>query len=313
MDELLKKLLSANVLTEETRVELEAAFRAQLDEAVKSARDEAHATVTAELNEQWITEREALIEALDTKVTEALAEEISELRADIENFRDLEVETNQFRADMKQQFSESLKGDVATLIENLDTFLEVRLTAELDELREDVAEVKKNEFGKKVFESFVSEFKKHYADDGSVEARLSETEQRLEDALATLEETEKKASVLERSIKLEKILAPLSGRSKEVMEAILKNIDTSLLEDAYKTYVGRVLKETAKPADEPSEKEDKVLAEGKKETVKSGVVKNGDDKQQLKEDANLQTADRKSISGLSDEARAQLRRLAGRN
>jgi hypothetical protein len=313
MDELLKKLLSTNVLTEETRQALEVAFKEQLDEAVKSARDEAHATVTAELNEQWITEREALIEALDTKVTEALSDELKELRTDIENFRDLDVETNQFRVDMKQQFAESLKQDVAALIEQLDSFLEIRLTAELDELREDVAEVKKNEFGKKVFESFVSEFKKHYADDGSVEARLSETEQRLEDTLAALEETEKKAAVLERSIKLEKVLAPLSGRSKEVMEAILKNVDTTLLEDAYKTYVGRVLKETAKSADEPSEKEDKVLAEGKKETVQSGVVKTGDDKQQLKETQVIDTADRKSVSGLSDEARAQLRRLAGRN
>jgi hypothetical protein len=97
------------------------------------------------------------------------------------------------------------------------------------------------------------------------------------------------------------------------MEAILKNVDTTLLEDAYKTYVGRVLKETAKSADEPSEKEDKVLAEGKKETVQSGVVKTGDDKQQLKETQVIDTADRKSVSGLSDEARAQLRRLAGRN
>lgn len=311
MNELLKKLLSSEVLTEETRQELETAFKTQLDEAVKQARDEAQATVTAELNEQWITEREALIEALDSKVTEALASELKELRADIENFRDLEVETNQFRAEMKEQFSESLKKDVATLIEQLDSFLEIRLTAELDELREDVATVKKNEFGKSVFEAFVTEFKKHYADDGSVEAKLSESEQRLEDALAALEESEKKASALDRSIKLEKVLAPLSGRSREVMEAILKNVDTTLLEDAYKTYVGRVLKETVKTDEKPSEKEDKVLAEGKKETVKSGVVKNGDDKQQLKEDADLVQNDKQVITGLSDDARAHLRRLAG--
>lgn len=309
MNELLKKLLSAEVLTEETRQELEAAFKAQLDEAVQVARDEAQADVTRELNEQWITEREALIEALDSKVTEALAAEISELRADIENFRDLEVETNQFRVEMKEQFAESLKKDVATLIEQLDAFLEIRLSAELDELREDVATVKKNEFGKSVFEAFVTEFKKHYADDGSVEAKLTEAEQRLEDALATLEEAEKKASALERSIKLDKVLAPLSGRSREVMEAILKNVDTTLLEDAYKTYVGRVLKETAK-ADEPSEKEDKVLAEGKKET-KSGTVKTGDNVEQLKESQKLEIADRQPISGLSEEARAHLRRLAG--
>ena len=81
MDELLKKLLEAEVLTEETRAELHGAFQKQLDEAMASARAEATATVTAELNEQWINDREILIEALDSKVTEALTAELAELHA----------------------------------------------------------------------------------------------------------------------------------------------------------------------------------------------------------------------------------------
>ena len=65
MEELLKKLLQADVLTESTKLELEAAFTAKLNEAMQAAREEAQATVTAELNEQWIVAREALVEALD--------------------------------------------------------------------------------------------------------------------------------------------------------------------------------------------------------------------------------------------------------
>lgn len=312
MDELLKKLLAAEVLTEETKSELETAFKAQLDEAMETARAAATATVTAELNEQWIAERETLIEALDAKATEFLTGELNELREDIERFRDLEAEYAEKLVESKTEMAEILKNDMAQLIEKIDAFFEVRLTAELEELREDFDVVRKNEFGKAVFEAFVTEFKKHYAGDDSIESRLNETETRLDDALNALEESEKKTARLERTMKMEKVLAPLSGRTREVMEAILKNVDTPLLEDAYKTYVGRVLKEASDEA-HTSEKEEKVLAEDTKETKKvSGVVKNGDNKDRIieeskqdKKDADLQQPT------ISNAEKDRLRKIAG--
>lgn len=314
MDELLKKLLAAEVLTEETKQELEAAFKGQLDEAIQKARSEAQASVTQELNEAWLTERDTLIEALDAKVTEALTEELNELRADIDRFRDLEAEYAEKLVEAKGEMATQVKKDVATLIESLDTFLEVRIASEMEELREDIATVKKNEFGKKVFESFVSEFKKHYAGDDSVEAKLTEAEGKLAAQSAVLKEAQDRAAKLERSIKLEKVLAPLSGRTKEVMEAILKTVDTALLEDTYKTYIGRVLKETSAKDVKTSEKEDKVLAEGdekqadKKDTPK-GVVVSGDDESKKAEQVVVESAEPKT--SFSEEAKQRLRRAAG--
>jgi hypothetical protein len=309
MDELFNKLLAAEVLTEETKQELQAAFTEKLNEAVQKARADAQAAVTAELNEAWLSERDTLIEALDAKVTEALTEEMSELRTDIERFRDLEAEYAEKLVEAKGQMAITVKKDVAQLIEKLDNFLEIRLATEIEELREDIQEVKKNEFGKKVFESFVAEFKKHYAGDDSIEAKLNESEQRLEDTLAALEEAEKKAAKLERSIKMEKTLAPLSGRSRDVMEAILKSIDTPMLEEAYNTYVGRVLKETSAKDVKTSEKEDAVLAEGKGKKEVTGVVKSGDDKALKEEEAILESAEPKSTISTSEKDR--YRRLAG--
>lgn len=315
MDELLKKLLSAEVLTEETKQELETAFKTQLDEAINVAREEAKLSVTAELNEQWIAERETLIEALDSKVTEALAEELNELRSDIENFRDLEAEHAEKLVEAKQEMAEAVKKDIAQLIEKLDTFLEIRLAAEVEELREDVEQVKKQQFGKTVFEAFVAEFQKYYAPEDSSEAKLVEAEQRLEDTMAALEEAEKKAAKLERSIKLEKVLSPLSGKTREVMEAILKNVDTPMLEDAYNTYVGRVLKESATPVTESkktSEKETKVLAEGEKVAKPTGVVKTGNDDVQSEEDQLIESAeDKLSAPVITESEKQRLRKLAG--
>lgn len=312
MDELLKKLLEAEVLTEETKVEIESAVKKQIEETMNRAREEATALVTAELNEQWISERETLIEALDAKITEALAEEIDDLKSDINRFRDLEAEYAEKLVEAKSDMADTLKSDVAQLIEKLDSFLEVRLSAELEELREDFDAVKKQQFGKKVFEAFVSEFKKHYAGDDSVESKLNETEQRLEDALTALETAEKKTAKLERTMKMESVLKPLSGRSKEVMEAILKNVDTVMLEDAYKTYVGRVLKETTEAS--TSEKEESVLAEGAKKPVISGVAKKGNDAALAAEQQSLTEADDAAadhVPSITESEKARLRRLAG--
>lgn len=310
MDELLKKLLAAEVLTEETKVELEAAIKKQLDEAMDVARQQATVEVTAQLEEQWIQEREILIEALDTKVSEVLTDELSELKEDIERFRDLEAEFAEKLVEAKSEMATQLKDDIDTLVEKLDKFLEIRLTAEVEELREDIEVVRKNQFGKKVFEAFVAEFKNHYELDDQT-SKIEEAEQRLQDALTALEETEKKLAKMERSKKLEQVLSPLSGRTREVMEAILKNVDTNMIEEAYKTYISRVVKETSSKEDvkegKTSEKETKVLAEDAK-PAKGGVVKTGDTKEQIDESVKL---DQEVKPGISNEEKARLRRLAG--
>ena len=211
----------------------------------------------------------------------------------------------------KGEMAEVLKSDIAQLIEKLDAFLEVRLSAELEELREDFEVVKKNEFGKNIFEAFVEEFKKHYGEDDSIEATLVETEYRLEDALTALEASEKKTAKLERKMKMERVLAPLTGRTKEVMEAILKNVDTSLLEDAYKTYVSRVLKETTEE-EKTSEKEGKVLAEGKTEVKKViGTVKKGNNEDQLISESAIDKKDASQRTTISEAEKDHLRIIAG--
>lgn len=315
MDELLKKLLSAEVLTEETKQELESAFKTQLTEAINSAREEAKLSVTAELNEQWIQERETLIEALDAKVTEALTDELNELRSDIDTFRDLEAEHAEKLVEAKAEMSTAVKKDIAQLIEKLDTFLEIRLTSEVEELREDVESVKKQQFGKTVFEAFVTEFQKYYAADDSSESKLVEAEKRLEDTMSALEVAEKKTAKLERSIKLEKVLSPLSGHKREVMEAVLKNVDTPMLENAYSTYIGRILKETASPVvddKQTSEKESKVLAEGKKVATIKGLVKTGSDTVRKDEDRLIESAEGKlSAPVLTESEKQRLRIIAG--
>lgn len=318
MDELLQKLLESQVLSPETKAELETAFKAKIDEAIKEAREEAAADERVRLQEQFITERDNLIEAVDAKVGEFLQQEIGvELKNDIDRFRDLEAEFAEKLVEAKASMADELKADLGQLVEKLDAFLEIRLNSELEELREDFAEVRKNEFGRKIFEAFAQEYINGYADDESAEASLQAISARAEELEKSLEESETARKALERQIKLEKILEPLAGKQREVMEAILKNVDTENLEEGYKTFIGRVIREQSSTVkeDSVSEKEKPVLAEGtsekkvapaKKPTaekLKEAVVATGDNEEEvIKESA----PSAEKLAHL-----AHLRRLAG--
>lgn len=278
MDELLQKLLEADVLSADTKSELEQAFKSQLDEAIEVARAGAAADVRAELTEQWVAEKDTLIEAVDTKVGEFLEEEIKELKTDIERFRDLEAEYGQKIVEAKQEMANELKTDLADLVEKIDAFLEMRLQSEMEELKEDIDRVRENDFGRRIFEAFNSEYAANYSDEDSAKISLRETEKRLEQTMKLLGESETKVARMERVKKMNSILSPLSGRQREVMEAILKNVDTDNLDEGYKTFIGRVLRETE---ENTSEKETAVLAENDTSADDNnpgnkGIVKTGD-------------------------------------
>ncbi len=305
MDEILKKLFEANVLSAETKTELEAAFKYQLKEAIESAKAETAADVRAQLTEQWVTERDALVEAIDSKVGDFLDSELSELREDIERFRDLEAEHAEKLVEAKGQMAGELKNDLKELVEKIDSFLEIRIASEIEELREDLEVVKQNEFGRRIFEAFASEFTR-YADIESNDASVEELERRLAETSSQLEESEKKRSKMEREKKLKEVLSPLKGRSKDIMEAILKNVDTDQLDGAYKTFIGRVIRESDEATG--SEKEGKVLAEGasKKPGTKRAVF----------EDASFVTGDTEVVTESETQRTpaidmARLRKIAG--
>ena len=307
MDELLQKLFEADVLKEETKNELTEAFKTHLEEATKAAREEEAANVRVELTEQWIAERDALIEAIDSKVEMYLESEMEELKSDIESFRDLEAEKAEELVKAKEALSEEFKGELAQLVEKLNSFLEIRLAAEMEELKEDIQTARQNSFGRAVFEAFVKEYTDNYADEESAAGSLRETQERNKELESTLTETEAKLYELERKLKLDEVLSPLDGRPREVMAAILENVATDQLSAGYKTFISRVIRTTDEEIN--SEKEDEVLAENVSTDVETGVqTLNEEQLATVTGDADVEPEQ------LNEELQAQLeetRRLAG--
>ncbi len=284
MKELLEKLLSSELLTEEVKTELADAIQKTISEQVEAQVNEQKEALVVEYATQFAADREALIEALDTKVEEMLQEQLAELAEDISNFRDLEVEFAAKLADEKASLAEAVEKDMEKLVERLDTFLELRLSEEVEELKESIEEVRKNNLGRKIFETFMGEFEQFStADKGldSLQAQLDEAKAELVKRGELLAEAQKEVAASARKDKLEAVLSSLQGRPREIMEAILVSVPTDKLEESYQKFIGRVLhesvtknseKESAAPAVEAP-----VLAEGetletKEDSLTEGTV-----------------------------------------
>jgi hypothetical protein len=277
MDEILEKLLSSEMLTEETKAEVGAEFKALIENEIVAARATAEVEVRAELTEQFAVEREALVEAVDTKVEEFLASELAELKEDVERFRDLEAEYAEKLVDERKVIAEGVKEDLSALINTLDTFLEERLEAEMAELNESIAEVKQIQTGRRIFEAVANEVKALMGDDGTA-AALEAAKAELANVSKTLSESQEELVAAQRGMKMVEVLEPLSGRAREVMEAILKNTPTAKLEEVYATFIPRVLHESSTQVEEVSEKESEsqVLAEGDTSAGEKTTVVTGD-------------------------------------
>ena len=176
----------------------------------------------------------------------------------------------------------------------MDDFFTLRLSEEFSELREDLEVVKQNEFGRKIFEAFSTTFASSYIDEDSVQAKLQAATAKLEDASRTIAKLEESQASMVREAKLEKILAPLSGKKREQMSFVLQNVETSRLDEAYNHFIGRVLKEDVQ--DGHQEAADKKVLKESKTVVLTG---------------NEPSASTKPLSSGNKFSQSELRKLAG--
>lgn len=292
MNEILSKLLESELLSEDTKAQISEQWTASVEAFKKQVREETQNEVRLQLSEQWIAERDELIGKVDEFVAEALQNELSELRSDVERFRDLEAEYAEKLVEQKHEMAKEVASELDTLVDKIDAFFEMRLQAEMEELKEDLEDVKKNEFGRRIFEAFASEFSKSHVDENAVQRRLMAVESKLADAEELLAEREQELNQIVREAKMEQVLAPLTGKKREQMAMLLKPVETAKLEESYKFFIGRILKEDAQPAKS-------VLSES---VEKKTILVTGE---------QASTGDRASARSALSEDLQKMKRLAG--
>lgn len=219
-------------------------IKAEMDQVVESAKQEAVTKTTIELHEKYLQQREETLAALDLKVNTFLESEITALKDDIKNFRDLEEEHVMEIAKEKIRMGELLAEQIAVLVEKADAFIELRIEKEVEALKEDILETRKLDFGRRIFEAFLPEYRQQFVDGDSLEKELHEAKTTIDSLKGKFKDVKKEKDELARKVKMESVLKPLEGNARELMESILGGIATERLDEVYKTYIGKVLKES---------------------------------------------------------------------
>jgi hypothetical protein len=182
----------------------------------------------------------------------------------------------------------------------------MRLRHEFKELRTDLHEAKKLDFGRKIFESFLPEYRKYFVDATTTERELHEAKIKIDKLKKNYKNIKGEKDCLFRKVKMESVLSPLVGRQRDVMETILASVATEKLEEAYKTYISRVIKEGVNDAVKPPKTPDeKATKPSLTESIanKTTVVKTGNT------DPLVETYDEQAVT--TSQTTSYYKRLAG--
>jgi hypothetical protein len=273
---------------ENDKAQIVEAMDAMLKEAIKTELEE-FAQDKAKVAEDRVRYKKAIKEharMLDKFVNEVLGKEIRELREDrkaqkanfgkLEEFvlKQLTKELNEFHDDKralaeqkvkmvregKKVIEEAKRNFIKKSAAKLETMVEGVLRKELKTLHEDIQTAKENEFGRKIFETFASEFMTSTLSESTQVAKLAKEIMNLKQVVAEskaaieakdqkLMEATRKARIAqdlsERKQIMSEMLGPLNKGQKELMATLLESVKTNQLRAAYKKYLPSVLSEDA--------------------------------------------------------------------
>ena len=137
-------------------------------------------------------QQSATVEKLEAFVVEALATEIKEFAQDKQDVVETKVK---LVADARQKLEELKTKFVTESAEKMTNAVAKHLKAELSQLQEDIKVARENSFGRKIFETFASEFAgTHLNENAEIRKLMSTIEQKdrqLEETTKVLDETTK--------------------------------------------------------------------------------------------------------------------------
>jgi hypothetical protein len=282
-------------VTSELREEFAQKFEHEKAQLIESLDSMLNDRLTGEIAE-FVEDRKQLIEAKakyakkmkkDTEVvkefvSKKLASEISELHEDhkkmSDNFEKLEQfvitqlakEISEFNQDKKEVVETKVKLvkeakaqlDVvkaqfvkrsAKMVEEIVT---KTITTEMKQLKEDISSARRNDFGRRIFEAFASEYTHSYLNEKSdvvkllkvLEKRdrqLAETQAKITEKAKIVENKDREISKMRdltaRKEIVSELLAPLGKDKRAVMNELLESVQTSKLRTAFDKYLPAVM------------------------------------------------------------------------
>ena len=212
----------------------------------------------AELHEDRKTVS-ANVAKLESFIVDALAKEIAEFHSDKKDLAETKVKLVK---DSKAKFEAVKKEFLSRSAKVVEETVKKGLTSEMTQLKEDIEQARQNDFGRRIFESFASEYATSHLNEKSETAKLLKVVKQKEAELAEAAKfvAEAKEEVESRNTEIKKInesvkrkevmaelLGPLAKDKREIMSELLESVQTEKLQNAFDKYIPAVM-DGGKPA-----------------------------------------------------------------
>ena len=190
---------------------------------------------------------------LEEFVVESLAKELSEFYEDKKDLAETKV---RLVREAKDKFAKVQKEFIAKSAKLVSETVGKNLNKEIGQLKEDIEVARKNDFGRKLFEAFASEYAGSYLNEKSETAKLLKVVAAKDAQLAEAKTLAVKAKKLAESTANEKkqliesarrqeilndLVAPLGKDQKEIMTDLLESVQTDRLQSAFDKYLPAVI------------------------------------------------------------------------
>tara|TARA_Y100000114_G_C11752382_1_gene325055 strand:+ start:1021 stop:2103 length:1083 start_codon:yes stop_codon:yes gene_type:complete len=208
---------------------------------------------------------------LEEFIVDNLAKEITEFQTDKNDLAETKVrlvrEAKSHFNKVKTQFVENSANKVSAIVEKI-------LTQEIKQLKEDIDSARKNDFGRRLFESFAAEYSNSYLNEKTETAKLLKIvdlkNKQLSEAKKIVQKHKELVANKDVEIKqisesanrqhvINELVNPLNKEQKEVMLDLLESVQTDRLKKSFDKYLPTVIENNTQP-------KKAVLTEGKEVT-----------------------------------------------
>ena len=235
-------------------------------------------------------DQQALVGKLEEFVTSQLSEEISDFQKDRQDVVETKV---RLVKEAREQFTNLKAKFVKHTSQAVNEAVTGYLKGEMNQLKEDIQIAKENTFGRKIFETFATEFSSSHLNENqkikeleaavhAAAAEVAQINESLEEKTKIVESKEQEIALInegvERKETLNTLLKPLNKDKAAIMTDLLESVQTAKLQTAFDRYLPAVLdgKSMIKESKKSVIKENRTEMTGNKEQ-KTVQVEEGND------------------------------------
>ena len=194
---------------------------------------------------------------LESFIVDALSKEIAEFHADKKDLAETKVKLVR---DSKAKFEEVKKDFINKASKIVEGTVSKGIKSEMVQLKEDIQAARENDFGRRLFESFASEYATSHLNEKSETSKLLKVVKQKETEVAEAAKFVAKSKELVESRDAEiarikdsaarqdvmaELLGPLAAEKREVMGELLESVQTNKLHAAYDKYISSVMEGSA--------------------------------------------------------------------